>query len=181
MFSFLIKDDQTIWLGLIGSLLIHGLLFIFSGTTFIQHAQYSVQPSVQTVEVSIEEITNSRDILQNGDESIKASVKISKVKEATHSISGVKIKANPDYFQNPSPEYPEFARQMRQEGLVMLDVDVDGAGKPIKVEIIQSSGYRLLDQAALKAVSHWRFRAGSIGNISVESTVTVPIRFRLEK
>ena len=63
----------------------------------------------------------------------------------------------------------------------MLAVDVDKEGMPIKVEILQSSGYLLLDQAALKAVRHWKFQPGRIGNISVESTVTVPIRFRLEK
>jgi protein TonB len=63
----------------------------------------------------------------------------------------------------------------------MLGVDVDGAGDPVKVEIIQGSGYSLLDQAALKAVRHWKFQPGSIGNIPVDSTVTVPIRFRLER
>ena len=88
---------------------------------------------------------------------------------------------NPDYFQNPPPEYPELAKQMRQEGRVMLSVTVDRQGLPIKVEIAQSSGFRLLDQAALKAVSHWKFQPGRIGDFPVESQVTVPVRFRLEQ
>jgi len=184
---------------LFASLLIHGLLFIFSGTTFIQHAQYSVQPSVQTVEVSIEEmkdpsvvsptdfyISHPRMLLSGVQSRVsgfptKTFGNDTGLKKSAHSKSGVKAKVNPDYFQNPSPEYPELARQMRQEGLVMLTVDVGREGIPIKVEIKQSSGYRLLDQAAVKAVSHWKFQPGSIGNIPVESTVTVPIRFRLEK
>jgi periplasmic protein TonB len=176
-----LNEDQAIWLGLIGSLMIHGLLFVFSGTTFIQQAQYSVQPSVQTVEVSIEETKYSRDVLQKGDKVIKITPKINIAKKASRSISGVKVKANPDYFQNSPPEYPELAKQMRQEGLVMLAADVDREGMPVKVEIIQSSGHRLLDQAALKAVSHWKFQPGRVGDIPVESSVTVPIRFRLEK
>ncbi len=93
----------------------------------------------------------------------------------------IKVQADPNYFQNPPPEYPELAKQMRQEGLVMLAVDVDREGIPIKVEIKESSGFRLLDQAAVKAVRHWKFQPGRIGNIPVESSVTVPIRFRLEK
>jgi protein TonB len=97
------------------------------------------------------------------------------------SNSGVKVKANPDYFQNPPPEYPELAKQMRQEGFVLLAADVDREGMPIKVEILKSSGFHLLDQAALKAVRHWKFQPGRIGSIPIESTVTVPIRFRLEK
>ncbi len=189
MFSFWIKEDQTIWLGLIASVMIHGLLFTFSGRTFIQHAQYSVQPSAQMVEVSI---VSLRGTSETSDEVISkrttdsAEIATQPVvarndKYAAHSKSGVEAKANPDYFQNPSPEYPELAKQMRQEGLVMLAVDVDKQGFPIKVEIKQSSGYRLLDQAALKAVSHWKFQPGRMGDIPVESAVTVPIRFRLEK
>ena len=180
MLSLTINESQTIWVGLIGSLLIHGLIFMFSGPTFIQPAQFSVQPSAQMVEVSIEEIKYSGDIQQTEDRTIKAPERINKVKKIVRSISGVKVSANSDYFQNSPPEYPELAKQMRQEGLVMLEVDVDREGLPIKVEIKQSSGYRLLDQAAIKAVSHWKFQPGRVGDIPVESAVTVPIRFRLE-
>jgi protein TonB len=89
--------------------------------------------------------------------------------------------AKPDYVQNPPPPYPALAKQMHQEGIVMLSVDVDREGDPVSVDIIQSSGFRLLDQAALKAVRHWKFQPGRMGDIPVESAVTVPIRFRLEK
>jgi len=199
MFSLRINENQIIWLALIVSLMIHGLLLVFSRTTFIPHAQFSVQPSAQAVEISIEEIKNSNAVspkafyishprmLLSGVQSrmsgfpTKTFGNDTRLKKADRSISGVKVRANSDYFQNPPPEYPELAKQMRQEGLVMLSVDVDRTGEPLKVEIIQSSGYRLLDQAALKAVSHWKFQPGSIANITVESTVTVPIRFRLEK
>jgi len=171
---------------LLASLLIHGLLFAFSGTTFIQRPQYSAQPSAQMVEVSIEEIKIDRhsEGARSATEEFKgtlrsfASLRMTKI---LHPKSDVRVKANPDYFQNPSPEYPDLAKQMRQEGLVMLAVDVDRQGFPIKVEIKQSSGYRLLDQAALKAVRYWKFQPGNIGNIPVESTVTMSIRFRLEK
>ena len=176
----LINEDRTIWVGLIISVMIHSLIFVFSGRTFIQHAQYNVQPSVQTVEVSIEEIKYSGDDSQKGSEVIKTAEKINKTKEVGHLKSGVMVKANPNYFQNPPPEYPELAKQMHQEGLVILAVDVGADGTPIKVEIEQSSNYKLLDQAALKAVSHWKFQPGRIGDLSVESNVTVPVRFKLQ-
>lgn len=181
MNSLLINEDRTIWVGLIISIMIHSLIFAFSGKTFIQHAQYNVQPSVQTVEVSIEEIKYTGDDSQKGSEPIKTLEKINKIKDVGHSKSGVMVKANPNYFQNPPPEYPEFAKQMHQEGLVILAVDVGSDGTPIKVEIEQSSNYRMLDQAALKAVSLWKFQPGRIGSVPVESKVTVPVRFSLEK
>ena len=63
----------------------------------------------------------------------------------------------------------------------MLTVDVDREGTPVQVEIKESSGFRLLDQAALKAVRHWKFQPGRIGVFPVESEVRVPVRFRLEQ
>ncbi len=93
----------------------------------------------------------------------------------------IRAKSKPGYFQNRPPEYPQLARQMHQEGLVMLSVEVDQKGMPVKVEVKQSSGYQLLDQAALKAVKRWRFQPERIGDIPIESKVTIPVKFRLEE
>lgn len=93
----------------------------------------------------------------------------------------VRTNSKPGYFQNRPPQYPQLAKKMHQEGLVMLMVEVNRKGMPVKVEVEQSSGYQLLDQAALEAVSHWRFQPELIGDIPIESRVTIPIRFRLEE
>jgi protein TonB len=93
----------------------------------------------------------------------------------------IRTKSNPGYFQNQPPKYPQLAKQMHQEGLVTLMVEVDQKGMPVKVEVKQSSGYQLLDRAALEAVRRWRFQPERIGDIPIESKVTVPIRFRLEE
>ena len=93
----------------------------------------------------------------------------------------IRTKSKPGYFQNRPPKYPPLAKQMHQEGLVMLMVEVDRKGMAVKVEVKQSSGYQLLDQAALEAVRYWRFQPERIGDIPIESKVTIPIRFRLEE
>ncbi|WKZ20359.1 MAG: energy transducer TonB [Candidatus Jettenia sp. CY-1] len=93
----------------------------------------------------------------------------------------IRTKSKPGYFQNRPPEYPQLAKQMRQEGLVILRVEVDQKGTPVKVEVEKSSGYQLLDQAALKAVRHWRFQPERVGNSPVKSMVAIPVRFRLEE
>ena len=90
-------------------------------------------------------------------------------------------KNTPGYFRNQPPEYPQLAKRMRQEGLVILRVEMDQKGIPVQVEIAQSSGYPLLDQAALKAVKRWRFQPGRIGDSPVKSVVAIPVRFRLEE
>lgn len=63
----------------------------------------------------------------------------------------------------------------------MFVVEVDQKGMPVQVEVEQSSGYHLLDQAALKAVRYWRFQPERIGDLPVTSRVAIPVRFRLEE
>lgn len=83
------------------------------------------------------------------------------------------------YLKNPAPEYPSRARSRRQQGTVMLEVRVTPAGSPKVVEISRSSGYRLLDVAALDAVKQWRFVPARRGSERVEASVVVPVEFRI--
>jgi protein TonB len=81
----------------------------------------------------------------------------------------------PEYLANPRPVYPMAARLRHQQGTVLLLVTLDADGNPSSVSIEQSSGYGILDQAALKKVStDWRFKPGQ------SSTVHVPVEFHLE-
>jgi len=85
------------------------------------------------------------------------------------------------YAHNPKPTYPREARRKRQEGVVVLRVIVGVDGRPLSVNVHTSSGHRLLDQAALRSVKRWRFRPATIGAMSVQGTVDVPIRFFLRE
>ncbi len=90
------------------------------------------------------------------------------------------IKADPNYAINPSPEYPALARRRGYEGLVFLEVLVDRKGKVIDLKIAQSSGFTILDQAALQAVKKWLFKPAQRGPEPIEDRVKVPIRFQLQ-
>lgn len=80
---------------------------------------------------------------------------------------------------NPLPKYPERARRRGFEGLVTLAVQVSAKGEPLSVRISRSSGYRILDDAAARAVRRWRFRPLSGGVGVAIARVDVPIAFRL--
>jgi protein TonB len=90
-------------------------------------------------------------------------------------------KAKPDYPKNPEPEYPLQARRRGQEGLVLLNITVSGSGHATEISLKQTSGYELLDQAALKAVQRWQFEPARIGAVGVESKIEVPVRFKLTR
>lgn len=83
------------------------------------------------------------------------------------------------YLHNPPPPYPWQARRMGIEGRVVLQVEILPNGNAGRVEIRQSSGYELLDQAAIKAVGGWRFDPARIAGAPIIAWAEVPISFRL--
>lgn len=89
------------------------------------------------------------------------------------------VRAAPSYRVNRPPRYPVTARRRGQEGLVLLSVVVSAQGTVIRVGIKQSSGFDLLDDAALRAVRKWQFEPARIGARSVECETEVPVQFKL--
>lgn len=89
------------------------------------------------------------------------------------------VRATPLYRKNPEPPYPAAARRRRQEGVVLLQVTVAAAGRATRVEVKQSSGFALLDEAAVRAVRQWEFEPARLDSKAVASEIEVPVRFRL--
>lgn len=87
--------------------------------------------------------------------------------------------AHPDYAHNPGPDYPLALREQGIGGIVWLRVWVDQDGRPAEIRLHKGSGYRLLDDAALRAVRHWRFIPARVGPQPQASWVEFPIRFTL--
>jgi protein TonB len=83
-------------------------------------------------------------------------------------------------LQNPKPGYPAAARARGQEGTVLVWVLVGEDGTPEQVQVKESSGWNLLDRAAVDAIKKWRFAPAQRGGKPVADWVLVPVRFRLE-
>ena len=81
------------------------------------------------------------------------------------------------FARPPFPEItwaiPEIAKRLHVEGVVKMEVTVDGEGKVLDVKAV--SGNHTLSDAAEDAVRKWRFAAGS-----GEEKVTVEVNFSLE-
>lgn len=82
--------------------------------------------------------------------------------------------------RNP-PVYPRTARENNWEGSVLLDAVIlpDGTVGDLRVE--RSSGYGLLDTAALAAVKDWRYRPALKDNTPVACRIKINIQFILEE
>lgn len=87
--------------------------------------------------------------------------------------------AKPEYAYNPQPDYPLLLREQGVGGVVWLRVWVDSDGHPGEIKLAKGSGYRLLDDSALRAVRHWRFTPAKKGGSSLASWIEFPIRFTL--
>lgn len=81
----------------------------------------------------------------------------------------------------PPPRYPRRAQRRGQQGTVVLRVHVDARGVPGQVDIVDGSGSRDLDRAALEAVRRWRFAPAVRDGRPVDGTVQVPIDFTLQR
>ena len=81
---------------------------------------------------------------------------------------------------NPQPQYPYRARQRHWEGRVVLRVVVDAQGQPERVSVLSSSGYDVLDDAALDAIRRWRFQPARRAGRPVAEEIEIPVRFALK-
>jgi len=92
---------------------------------------------------------------------------------------GLEKEASADLSINQPPPYPVDAIRLRLEGVVMLQLRITAAGNVEDVQLIQSSGHRVLDEAAIKAVAQWKGEPAKRWGRPVESVERLPIRFRL--
>lgn len=89
--------------------------------------------------------------------------------------------ANLSYLRYHKPPYPVQAVRMRHEGTVILRVLVGVNGSVIDIKIDQSSGYRELDQAAVRAAREWMFNPGIRNGIPYQGWALVPVDFTLNR
>lgn len=81
---------------------------------------------------------------------------------------------------NEPPRYPWTARAQGYQGRVVLSVWVSAEGGADRLAVVQSSGYPLLDRAAVDAVQRWRFQPARRAGLDTGSLLQVPVVFRLD-
>ncbi|WP_175463708.1 energy transducer TonB [Methylomonas sp. LWB] len=100
-------------------------------------------------------------------------------KSAPPAVTEADYRAN--YATNPRPVYPAVARSHGWQGKVALRVAVTAEGFAADVKVERSSGYDVLDEAAVEAVKQWRFLPAKHGDTAVASSVVVPLNFALRE
>ena len=78
------------------------------------------------------------------------------------------------------PTYPRLARRKGHEGVVTVAISVAKDGVVAYAEVMSSSGYKELDEAALSAVRSARFAPATSDGVSVRGELRLTFDFRLK-
>jgi TonB family protein len=78
----------------------------------------------------------------------------------------------------PTPEFSDEARRNKYQGICMITVVVDAEGIPRNPVIVRRLGEGL-DEKALEAIPHYRFKPGMKDGHAVATRITIEVNFRL--
>jgi TonB family protein len=76
------------------------------------------------------------------------------------------------------PEYPQDAKQQREEGTVVMEATIDEDGAIREPFVIRSAG-PLLDKAAMDAIRKWRYQPTTLEGQPISVNTTISVVFKL--
>ena len=85
-----------------------------------------------------------------------------------------------EYPDNPKPLYPRVAIQRGWQGTCILEIQILTDGTVGTIVLLKTSGRKLLDQSAIRAVRNWKFEPATKKGKTIKSKLKVPIEFKLE-
>lgn len=146
-------------------------------------ASSAAQPSVTTAESTAAVASQEKETKQSVTQPSGVTAKTTELEPTTSSVAvepGGPIITQARYRGTPIPEeYPLMARRRGWQGTVMVEVWLDANGEQIKRDILQSSGYALLDQAALRSVARNQFVPYTINGVGRPARLHLPVIYTL--
>ena len=85
------------------------------------------------------------------------------------------------YKSKPNAEYPEISKEMGEYGVVSIRVVIGTDGRVQSAQVSKSSGFRRLDDAALRAVRRASFYPYLENGVAVPAAVNIPFNFNFKK
>lgn len=129
---------------------------------------FLIPPSVQKTERNLSE-TADGGIAFDQRRSSSSSGEVFKSSSAT---------LNPDeivQYGNALPSYPQEAVEHGWQGTVILSLKLNSDGKVLDSQIVESSGFKILDMAAVQASREWSFKG-----LASHRVLIAPVKFIVE-
>ena len=86
----------------------------------------------------------------------------------------------PKPLKNGKPPYPHAALRAKQEGIVVMNLDIGSDGLVNRAELARTSGVQALDQSALTTAMTWIFTPAIRGGKPVSERVQIGVKFDLK-
>lgn len=84
-------------------------------------------------------------------------------------------------LHNKAPVYPLLSRKRKEQGTVWLLILVSKDGVVTELKLKKSSGFPRLDEAAERAVRHWKFRPARRQGEPIDYWYELPVKFSLHQ
>ena len=93
----------------------------------------------------------------------------------THEVSVVLSdeQRHKSVLASPKPEYPVEALRRHLTGRGVFQLTLSGTGEVASVDVLTSTGYSILDRAAIKALKLWKFRPHEFVRVKMPITFTM--------
>lgn len=147
------------------SLLLGGILLV----SWEKRAKEENPIHVIWMEKKIEKILSQTPLKQEKKKSVKPTLAPPKIEANNLQQAGDLLEAKPvnqkplpKKSYQPLPTYPWVCRKRGQEGVVAIFIRTNNEGKVIDAKVQRSSGYDLLDEAALKVIQSWILAEGRV-------------------
>jgi TonB family protein len=93
--------------------------------------------------------------------------------------TAVELYKGPKGIDLQAPSYPASERQSGGEGWVIVNMMIDPQGKPYEATVVESTGNRVFEKAALAAVANWRFEPASLNGTPIHAGGNYKLQFQL--
>jgi len=102
------------------------------------------------------------------------------VKDAADDMMGEGMDSPPQATAKFPPQYPSSLLRQKITGRCIISCVIDAVGNVASTTVRNTSGHRELDQAALTALSRWKFKPATRGGRPVKGTILIPYNFEIK-
>jgi len=86
----------------------------------------------------------------------------------------------PKFIHKVVPKYPELAKRVEKEGIVILEAEISTDGTACDIKVVEKLGYGC-EEAAIEALKSSRFLPAKRGKKLVAVRIQIPYRFQFEE
>ena len=94
--------------------------------------------------------------------------------------SSTSTQNTPKLVKSMKPRYPSESIRLRQEGRVVVNIEVLESGSVGQATLVKSSGFNALDQSALETIKNWQYSNLGTGGPPIRQWVRASIVFELK-